>query len=522
MDPFRDAPRLLALSMTLRLDQLLDPASYVFAWSAVPPLLVMLLVAILGCSVLVRERGSFTSVTFSLLAFVGSLWLGSYVGIYTARYDAVALWWAKIENVAVAFIPTLVYLFTLAVVQRLREFRSAIWGCVTCSTIFAWGILTTDGFVAGLYRYPWGAFARYGPLSWPFLIGFLGLMGASLRLFAVACARARSHAARRRFQLLLYAFGVGSLASVDYLPAFGLPVYPAGYVPVCIFLVITAYVIWRYRLVDINPAFAAHQVMTTMADALVVVDCEGMIRMVNEAACRLFEHPKGELIGHHISTIHRRFFGSRGVTAVIRSGVVERYEAEYPTKDRGTVSLDISLSTICDRTGQPVGIVCIARDLTERKRAERTIQESRAYAESIVDTIREPLVVLDATLRIKAANRAFYDMFQTSPESSRNQRIDQLGPGRWNLSKLRGMLKLLPNDSPFEGVEIEYEFPGEGIRTLLLNARRLRRNGNQTDLILLAMEDITERRRVEAQLRAAIAELEASREPPPKSQPPTI
>src|SRR3989338_3905021 len=114
MDPIRMAPRTLALDMTLRLDQMLDPASYYMTGYALPPLIVGLVTVMLGLLVLWRERAPLVSVAFWLLTVIGGIWLLSYVGIFTARYQPVDVWWAKIENVAVVFIPSVVYWFTLA------------------------------------------------------------------------------------------------------------------------------------------------------------------------------------------------------------------------------------------------------------------------------------------------------------------------------------------------------------------------------------------------------------------------
>lgn len=476
---------------------LVETADYVVTGYAIPPWVVGILTFALGLAVLIRERASWPSVAFCLMAASGSLWLFSYVGIYSAREDATALGWAKAQNVAVAFIPSLVYLFALTVAQRARRCLPRIGIGLFFSILFATTIVGTSWFVAGVHHYPWGAYARYGWLSVPFLIGFVALIGVSLRIFWQELGQSRSVRARRRFSVLLCGFAIASLGSVDYLPAYGIPVYPIGYLPVFIFLILAAWTLWRYRLVDLTPAFAAPQIISTMADAVLVVDGEGIIRVVNEAACRLFERPESSLVGRPMATIDRRFFGARGGSTVIQTGAIERYETTYPTRQRGGVLLDVAISAIPDRaTGQPLGMVCIARDVTERHRAEQRARESARYAEGIVDTMRECLVVLDRNLRVQSANRAFYKMFQLTPEQVRNRTIYELGVGHWgNLSKLRGMLAILPKDQPFQDVEIDYEFPTTGQRTLLLNARRLILQDNHAELILLVMGGVTGSRR---------------------------
>ena len=128
---------------------------------------------------------------------------------------------------------------------------------------------------------------------------------------------------------------------------------------------------------------------------------------------------------------------------------------------------------------------------------EASLRETLAYAESIVDTVREPLIVLDGALRVRTASRAFYDTFDVSRESTEGQFIYDLGNGQWNIPALRTLLEeVLPRESSMKDFEVEHDFPGLGVRVMLLNARKLQRKGNHSELILLAIEDITERKRL--------------------------
>jgi PAS domain S-box-containing protein len=120
-------------------------------------------------------------------------------------------------------------------------------------------------------------------------------------------------------------------------------------------------------------------------------------------------------------------------------------------------------------------------------------------AASIVETVRQPLVVLDADLRVRSANRAFYMTFQVFPENSEGRLLHELGDRQWDIPELRELLVQIAGERPeVRDYELDQRFPTIGRRTMLLNARRLRQPGNQPPLILLAMEDITDRKRVEA------------------------
>jgi len=121
------------------------------------------------------------------------------------------------------------------------------------------------------------------------------------------------------------------------------------------------------------------------------------------------------------------------------------------------------------------------------------------HAEGIVNTVRVPLVVLDATLHVLMANRYFYECFQVTPQDTGSHRLYDLGNGQWNIPGLRHLLEqIVPHHTAFDDFEVTHTFPHLGPRTMLLNARQIVRTHGAPPLILLALEDITARRRDEA------------------------
>lgn len=131
------------------------------------------------------------------------------------------------------------------------------------------------------------------------------------------------------------------------------------------------------------------------------------------------------------------------------------------------------------------------------------IQQIETYAQDVVDTVREPLLILDSTLRVHSANRAFYQTFRVAPNETENRRIYELGNGQWDIPALRTLLEdIVPMSSVFNDFELEHNFPFIGRRTMLLNARKLRQ-GSHRELLVLAMEDVTQRRRAEAEVAKA-------------------
>ena len=114
-----------------------------------------------------------------------------------------------------------------------------------------------------------------------------------------------------------------------------------------------------------------------------------------------------------------------------------------------------------------------------------------SHAESIVDTIREPLLVLDGVLQVVSANRAFYQFFQVTAADTVGRKIYDLGNSQWNIPALRELLEiLLPRDRTVEGYVVEHDFPAIGHHKIKLNARRIVGKANEPSLILLTTEDI--------------------------------
>jgi signal transduction histidine kinase/DNA-binding response OmpR family regulator len=150
-------------------------------------------------------------------------------------------------------------------------------------------------------------------------------------------------------------------------------------------------------------------------------------------------------------------------------------------------------------------ILLSLEDVSDRRQAKAIIQNALEYAENIVETVREPMMVLNSTLKVLSANRNFYDTFKVMPEETIGSFIFDLGNRQWDIPGLRVLLaEILPNETVFNNYEVEHDFPGIGHKTILLNARQIFRGDIGQHVILLAMEDISDRKRTENLLRARI------------------
>jgi len=130
------------------------------------------------------------------------------------------------------------------------------------------------------------------------------------------------------------------------------------------------------------------------------------------------------------------------------------------------------------------------------------LDESGTFAENLINTIREPLIALDKDLRVVKASNSFYDFFKVNPDETIGTLIYDLGNGQWNIPKLRELLEtILPEKTTFENYEVEHDFSTIGKHIMLLNARKIQRGLGKEQIILLAIEDISERKYAEDSLK---------------------
>jgi two-component system CheB/CheR fusion protein len=248
---------------------------------------------------------------------------------------------------------------------------------------------------------------------------------------------------------------------------------------------------------------------------VVFLHADGRIaRFTPTATCvfRLIEND----VGRPISDIAPRFQGSdlnEAIALVLRT--LSPYEVMVRRPETQTwwmmrIRPYWTLANIID------GVVLMFVDISDLKHAQleqerllAAVVQARSDAERIIETVRGPLLILDATLRVQSANRAFYQMFQTTAEETEQVQIYALGDQHWNIPQLRALLgDQINSESDFKDIQLKQAFPKIGERTILLNARQLQHMPNSHPLLLLAIEDISERTEMAAVLQQAHDELE--------------
>lgn len=481
--------------------ELFNPANYTFSPYAIPTFVTTVALLILGLTVLIRERLSLVSVLFFLMTLTVSVWLFGFSWMYSTTNESVARWWAKAAYLGVPFIPSAIYHFTVVALRIYQRYKARVLVSWTISALFAAVILPTDALHSALYRYPWGYYPKYGWLGLPFMTFFFCTMFIALHHYWMEYRKAKPGTHKSRIKWLSIAFAGAYIASLDFLPKYGVGLYPLGYLGVFAWLVFVERAIWRYQLVDITPAFAAEPIIRTMADPLLVLDHDGILQVTNQAACHLLGRSETELVGKSFSTISRDLFPKEKLDTLIRTGALQHYETNYSPRPGWTMVLDISASAIRDRFEQTVGIVCIARDITERKRAEETVRASEERFRSVTQSANDAIISADSRGVILSWNKGARAIFGYDEEEVRGQPLTLLMPERYREAHLQGLKRVQgTGESRVIGTTVElHGLRKDGGEFPLELSLATWKTWGQT-FYSAVIRDITERKQAEARL----------------------
>jgi PAS domain S-box-containing protein len=242
-------------------------------------------------------------------------------------------------------------------------------------------------------------------------------------------------------------------------------------------------------------------------------DAAGVIREVNLAGAQLLGIERRLLANKpfisFIADADGRETFSSHLKSVLQREEMQKCEIRLAGKGGKLIYGQLQSVTVDAVQSKDGHILSSMVDGTVGKQLETEIQDAREYAENIVETVRKPLVVLDSNLKILTANQSFYDTFLVTPEETIGNFIYDLGNRQWDIPKLRILFEdILPNDTVFNGYEVDHDFQGIGRKIILLNARQIFRKNIGSHIILLAMEDITERKRLDQVLQEKNVELE--------------
>ncbi|WDF45557.1 PAS domain-containing protein [Chryseobacterium sp. KACC 21268] len=239
----------------------------------------------------------------------------------------------------------------------------------------------------------------------------------------------------------------------------------------------------------------------------------------NQAFENITGYAHNEIIGHNC-----RFLQAQDRTQperqIIKDAVKNGEECKLEIrnyKKNGTLFWnELTISPVKDKAGNVTHFIGVQNDITDRKKYEtelreekasvekkieertRELNENEAFLSSIIQTVRESLLVLDADYRVLSANTHFLNSFKVTPEDTVGKILFELGNHQWDIEALKVLLtKILPTNNPVIDFEVEHDFPYIGKKIMLVNAYRVEFEGQYKDRILIAIEDITDKKEID-------------------------
>jgi two-component sensor histidine kinase len=264
---------------------------------------------------------------------------------------------------------------------------------------------------------------------------------------------------------------------------------------------------WRPRSNSDNEL--AEAMIVTIRQPLLVLDGDLHVVKANPAFLRTFQVIPEDTVGRLIYELGNRQWDIPALRRLLEkvvpeNGHIEDFRVEHDFPSVGRKVMLLNAHRIVGEDERPHLVLLAISDITELERAHYELEGRKEYSEKIIDSLREALIVLDWELRVKHANKPFYDTFKANPTETEGRLIYEIGNHQWDIPKLRILLEeILPAQQSFDDFEVEHEFEQIGRRTMLLNARRL----DHLNLILLAIEDITDRKQAQERQQTLTSEL---------------
>jgi len=283
---------------------------------------------------------------------------------------------------------------------------------------------------------------------------------------------------------------------------------------------------FKKKSVDETSEFA-ESIINTVREPLIALDQDLRVVSVSRSFYEVFKVNPKETVGQLIYDLGNKQWDIPKLrelleTILPQKATFDNYEVEHDFATIGRRIMLLNARQIQRVLGKERIILLAIEDITERKEIEAGLEKTRKelevikksadetseFAESIINTVREPLIALDQDLRVVSVSRSFYEVFKVNPKETVGQLIYDLGNKQWDIPKLRELLEtILPQKATFDNYEVEHDFATIGRRIMLLNARQIQRVLGKERVILLAIEDITARREVENGLEKAHEEL---------------
>ncbi len=395
------------------------------------------------------------------------------------------------------FVPVTAFLHAAMGSSRTRLLRALSVVGILFSTLFCYVALTTDLLIDHAHRYFWGYYPIYGPLG-PVLMAYYALffVGGGA-IYRSGQQQTRSVTQRKRMRIRLAALLLAMPATIDFLPTQDIAVYPFGYAFIMGYIMLSTFSLWRYRLVDITPALAAKQITETMSEGLLVLDRDGVVRVANDAATRLWGERKG-LLG--ASSGELAWAPGGAVLEALEDPDADAQMEETFAGDGDPRRVIVSSSKLVDHLGAWVGTVYIFHDITDRWQAETALRASEERFRSLVQNASDLITVVAPDTTVLYQSPAIQRVLGFDADATVGARLIEVVHPDDRTRFVAALGELMNNP--------ETTITGEGrVQDSAGMWRHLEFTGTDQRLhpaiggLVLNVRDVTERKRLEDQLR---------------------
>lgn len=366
--------------------------NYFFNPHSIPIAITFLLILSLGLAVFYREKASHVGWLYLLYSSTLFTWFAGMFLLYSSTTQEIGIHWAKLSNSGVVFIPPAFFLLSVVILNI--YYRNKIF--VILSWLISAGMFLllhfSNNFVTGLHEYSWGLFASYGKTTLIFILFFSMIVSRTLYMYWKATRDAPENSIlKKRTKLLFIGFMVGSIASIDFLPAYGIEIYPLGFLFISLLYLYTTYIIWNHKLVDITPEFASMQLLETMEESVIVVDTDNTIRLINAASCQLLESNKNILLNKDATSIIPEIDFTNLNKKIVSDNELSQHKIQITINDSKVVTLKLSARKLYDKSDDVVAFLYVMHDITLQHEAEKVLLRDKDSLEKIIQERTEEL-----------------------------------------------------------------------------------------------------------------------------------
>lgn len=243
---------------------------------------------------------------------------------------------------------------------------------------------------------------------------------------------------------------------------------------------------------------SAQDLVDTLREGLLVLAADLTVVSANRSFLRMFKTAELQTIGRKLYDLGNGQWDIAGLRHLLGEVIsnetaVEAYEVDHVFPDLGRKVMLLNARKIYRPGDQAEFFLLAIEDVTVTRLAQHEAETHWNLAQNIVDTIRDPLVILESDMSVVTASRAFLELFGAKNVNVVGRRLSELGQGQWDVSALQKLLdRVVPNEEPMDDFLLEDDFPDLGRRVFKVNARKVFRPGDGVARLLVAFEDATE------------------------------